>query len=342
MSDTAQDPAGGFDKTRSACGDDAVSLRIERQRALLSSWNALAALGLASSSHPITATNRALSEELANLASPGAEKSDDSALDKIDSALGAMESEMRGVVREISSEALETNLPQFLQQDRRGALDLLDLMLSTQDEAPKPTARVAATLGYLISLLCSDAKNDDHLVDPISLSPRIYDLCERAAEKTNPAIAEIEAALLMGCDRAGDDPKGASASDVLHAHRDAIAEFFFVPRILRAFVACRTAQNRQERRALDAAQPEGSAPDRSKSDDVSISVFETRVLPELAQALCRRMAGGTPSLNAIDRVAWCVDLTYPTDSERAALGSKLIGSRADISGTTILVGLLCR
>jgi hypothetical protein len=112
--------------------------------------------------------------------------------------------------------------------------------------------------------------------------------------------------------------------------------------VLRAIVTYNAALMQRIDEAVLDSLDWGSSPRESEEPSAGASLFEAPALPKLAEALRRRAAGDAPSVCALDRVAWCLDLSYPDKSERAALLSESVGLPENVKGTAILVGLLCR
>ncbi|MDP6979141.1 MAG: hypothetical protein QF570_11150 [Myxococcota bacterium] len=335
----AEVPAGGARIVRQ---DFALRSRFNRQRTLTSSWSVLTMLGLVGSDHHLVSTATAIDTELAALAKIPRDQRDDSRLEKIDAAHDAIESEMREFAGDVSKESLHRTLPDLVKNDRARAVDFLDLMLTMEGDGRDHTATRAGTTGFVISLLCMDRHPGSETLDPISLSPRLFYLCEQAAGTADPQVSEIAGALLAERDQLDLATSEERAPDLVHQYRHEIGEHFFVPELLRAFVAYRGTQLMRAFPYHASSSASTASEDAAPSGDVFASPFETKVIPAFAAALQRRIVGEQPRLSAIDRVAWCVDLDFPNDAERKALASPGIGTRENVPGTTILVGLLCR
>ncbi len=322
--------------------DFALRSRFDRQHTLSSAWSVLSSLGLVSDDHHLVPTAKAIDAELAALAKIPHDQRDDSRLEKIDSAHASMESEMCGFAGEVSKQALHCTLPDLAQNDRQCVVDFLELMLAMEEDGRDRNATRASTTGFVISLLCMDRHPGSETLDPISLSPRLFYLCERAAETADPRVNQIATALLVGRDQLDLAASEEEHPDLVHQYRHEIGEHFFVPELLRAFVAYRGTELMRAFPYHASSSASTAHEDAAPVSDVFVSPFETKVIPALASALRRRLAGEAPRLSAVDRVAWCVDLDFPSDTERRALTSPTVGTRKDIPGTTILVGLLCR
>ncbi len=342
MNDTqpANEPSSGG--VRVVRQDFALRNRFDKHRSLSSSWGVLRQLDVVTEDHHLVPTIAAIDAELKALTKIPQDQRDDTRLDKIDAAHTGIEAEMREFAAEVSKEALHRTLPDLVQSDRGSLIDFLDLMLSLEEDGRDRSATRAATTGFVISLLCMDGPECSGPVDPISLSPRLFYLCERAEDTAEPGIEQTAAALLAARDQIdlhnaeGDEP------DAAQQHRREIGEHFFVPLLLRAYVAYRSAELMRAFPYHASTRELATHDEANGPSGVLASPFETEIVPKLAAAVRRRMAGESPHLSAIDRVAWCIDLDFPNDAERKALESTDIGTLEDIPGTTILVGLLCR
>jgi hypothetical protein len=223
-------------------------------------------------------------------------------------------------------------------------LDLLDLLLGAEVEELGGTEERIPAIDYLITLLCTNGSGAGAgaFQDPVTLTPRLYGLCERSDIDYDPRLPEIEAEFFAAADMHEADVREEVSLRTLRRRKTELGPSFFAPRVLRAIVTYNAALlQRIDESVLDSLDW-GPASPVSEEPDASASVFETPAILKLAEALRRRAAGEAPELCAVDRVAWCLDLAYPGQSERAALLAESVGLREDVKGTTILVGLLCR
>ncbi|MFT5696299.1 MAG: hypothetical protein ACI9QQ_002279 [Myxococcota bacterium] len=94
--------------------------------------------------------------------------------------------------------------------------------------------------------------------------------------------------------------------------------------------------------AIESSQNWGSLPGEAAEEDTPTTVFESKALPKIAEALRRRRDGEPPTWSPIDRIAWCLDTNFPNATETEWMLSPGVGTRANTTGTAILVGLLCR
>jgi hypothetical protein len=304
----------------------------------------LAPSGFSAEEKDIAETGRALSDELTKLAGQDPSERNADAIREIDTRLDAFEREMRAIALKVPVAQLRSTLPARVAPDRRGVLDLLDLILGAEIEGLGGSEGRIAAIDYLITLLCTAGSGTDAgaIQDPVTLTPRLYGLCERSDADCDPLLAEIEAEFLTAADTCETDAHEEIALRTMRRRKTELGPRFFAPRVLRAIVTYNaTLMQRIDREVLDSLDWE-SPPLASEKPGARASVFETEALPRLAEALRRRAAGEAPEFCALDRVAWCLDLAYPGESERASLLSESVGLRANVKGTTILVGLLCR
>jgi hypothetical protein len=324
--------------------DHALRARFERHRALRSAWGVLAPSGLSTERQDIAETGRALNDELMKLASQNPSSGNAAEIREIDTRLDAFECEMRAIAVGVPVAQLRSTLPPQVAIDRRGVLDLLDLMLGAEIDGLSGTESRIAAIDYLITLLCTaDAGTDaGALRDPVTLTPRLYGLCERSDVDYDPRLPEIEAEFFAAADMYAADARGEIALRALRRRKVELGPIFFAPRVLRAIVTYNAALMQRIDEAVLDSLDWGSTPRTSNESSATPSLFEAPALPKLAEALRRRAAGDAPKFCALDRVAWCLDLSYLDKSERAALLSESVGLPENVKGTAILLGLLCR
>ena len=324
--------------------DDELRARFERVRALNSAWAVLAPFEVSAEARHVVETGREVNAELAQLESQPLEGRDRAALPKLDKLLDDIESEIRAVAFELPVAKLRWTLPARLSSERRGVLDLLDLMLVAELEGHDGSAGRISAIDYLITLL-STAGADGYrsiLQDPVGLTPRLLALCERADADDDPRLAEIEAEFDAAA--AGEDDARAETQlrTSLRQRKRELGASFFAPRVLRAIVAYNAALSRGIDRGLWDARDWGSLADAAEQSGADTSVLETEVLPRLGEALRRRAQGGAPRAEALDRIAWCLDLSSLDEAARGAVRARAVGRPGDLEGTAILVALLCR
>ncbi len=307
----------------------------ERQRALRSAWGVLSPSGLSSEKSGIAEAGRALSEQLVALSA-----SDDPAASvELDVRFDALEAEMREVAFKVPIGQLRSSLPQRVSRDRRGVLDLLDLMLGAETRELAGTAERIPSIDYLITLLC--VTGGPSLEDPVHLTPRIHELCGRSADDYDPRLPEIEAEFFAAADLYEADARSDHQHNALHRRKAELGSSYFAPSVLRAIVTYNAALLERIDHEVIASQDWGEFPHVDTPVSL-VSVFENPSISQIAQALQRRAAGKAPGFNPIDRIAWCLDLDFPDRGERRALMSESIGDPENAIGTAILVGLLCR
>lgn len=345
---TKPPPAHDAQHDPAATSGAALRERSERLRVLNSAWSVLAPFTLAAETQHIVETGRALAAEIADLAGRAPDGRDPAALRGLDKMLDAVDAEIRALAFQVPVAQLRSTLPSRLSRERRGVLDLLDLMLVAELDRQEGAAGRISAIDYLITLLCTGGPGGDGSVrdDPVGLTPRLYSLCERAAERDEPVLAAIEAEFYAAANVSELDAREELQIRALRRRKRDLGLHFFAPGVLRAIVAYNAAMSRcLQRGAWDSrdwgtlAGAEGSA---AATGDEGGSVFETEALPRLAEALRRRTEGEAASGSAVDRIAWCLDLASLGEVERGALLGADVGREADLEGTAMLVGLLCR
>ncbi len=178
--------------------------------------------------------------------------------------------------------------------------------------------------------------------DPVQLTPRLHELCGRSIVDYDPRLPEIEAEFFHAADMYEADARGELRLRALQTRKAELGSGYFSPQVLRAIVTYNAALLHRIDEEVLASQDWGSLPPVAKEPPREVSVFDTPALPQIAQALRRRAAGGAPELSAVDRIAWCLDLEYPTATERRALLAESVTPSDDLARTVILIGLLCR
>ena len=322
----------------------ALRIRLERHHALRSAWGVLAPSELSDENQEITKNGRELNDELKKLASQHPSSAEETAFGEIDARLDVLERKMRAIAFKIPVAQLRATLPAQLEFDRRRVLDLLDLMLGPEIEGLEGTEDRIAAIDCVITLLCTAGAGTDAGApeDPVTLTPRLYGLCERAGIDDEPRLAKIEAEFFAAADTHQAGAREEVALRTLRHRKMELGSSFFAPRVLRAIVTYNTSLLQRIDEEVSDSQDWGSAAPASEELPASASVFEAPAILKLAEALRRREAGDAPDPCTLDRVAWCLDLAYPDESERAALLTESVGLREDVKGTMILVGLLCR
>ena len=175
----------------------------ERLQALRSAWGVLAP-SEPFADRSIVETGRALSQALTELAQ-GAPANQEAAIAAFDSRLEELEREMRDIALEVPVAQLRATLPEQLTTDRRGVLDLLDLILGAEIRGLEGTRARIPTLDYVITLLCTGGDPHAPFQDPVALTHRLHRLCEHAAIESDPGLAEIEADFNAAAERHGAD-----------------------------------------------------------------------------------------------------------------------------------------
>jgi hypothetical protein len=318
--------------------DSVLRDRFDRLAVLRSAWGVLAPSGLAVEKQDIGETGRTLSDDLAGLF--GTQLSSEE-LAEIDARIDSLEGEMRGVALKVPVVQLRSTLPEVVAVDRRGVLDLLDLVLGAEIAGLGGIEDRIGSIDYLITILCTGGAGDSPLHDPVTLTPRLFGLCQQSDIGYDERLPALEAEFFAAADMHQADARHEVGLRKLRRRKMELGSAFFAPGVLRAIVTYNAALLKSiDQHVLDSlywgARPAG------EESDVGGSVFESPAIPALAEAVRRRVAGAPPGRNPLDRVAWCVDLGCLSKSEMSAMRAKSVGPREDLVTTTILVGLLCR
>ncbi len=322
----------------------------DRILALRSAWSVLASSGLWAAGQHIADTGRGLNDELKAVASLGLEGRDKTVLPRIEALVDVFAAEMRAIAGELPVAELRTTLRGQDALDRAGVLALLDLMLGSEINGLAVAAVHVASIDCLITFLSAGVSGDAdvaQLQDPVGLTPRLNILCQEADEIVDARLAELETEFLAAA-APRDADKGEGEADPfglgspLWQRKLELGSSYFVPSLLRAIVTYNAAVFRRGNVELRRSQDWGGIPGQPPESDSGVSVFETTALPSLGEAMQRRLSGGAPGFDAIDRVAWCLDLGYMNASERGELLTPSLGRQENVKGTVILVGLLSR
>ncbi len=320
-------------------GDSVLSEHAERLQALRSAWGVLAASRLSDANQDIAEVGRALGEGLAKLRDEEPSTQAPAAVALLGTRLDALERDMREVALAVPVAQLRSTLPPRVGVDRRGVLDLLDLVLGAEIDSDIQ-ARLPM-LDYLITLLCSGGNPDAELQDPVTLTPRLHRLCERAAADTDQGRLEIQDQFYAAANMHPAEVREEVGLRTLRQLKMELGPAFFVPDVLRAIVSYNATLLKHIGEEVLSSLDWGIAPSEEAPHEEA-SVFEHTALPKLVDALRRRTAGEPPTHEPIDRVAWCLDLADLSDPERDALLAESTDPLEQLKGRTILVSLLCR
>jgi len=108
-------------------GEHTLSPRLDRLRALRSAWGVLAPSGLSTEGEQIAETGRQLTAEFATIMKSSSDPSP-AALADVDAKLGRFESSIRSFASALPIPQLRSTLPAYRASNRRGLLDLLDVL----------------------------------------------------------------------------------------------------------------------------------------------------------------------------------------------------------------------
>ena len=142
---------------------------------------------------------------------------------------------MRTIAFKIPVAQLRSTLPECVSQNRRGVLDLLDLMLGAELLELDGTRARIPSIDYLITLLCS-AGPDQPPNDQVQLTPRLHELCERSGVDYDPRLPEIEAEFFHAADMYEADARGEQQLRALQTRKTDLGSDYFSPQVLRAIV----------------------------------------------------------------------------------------------------------
>ena len=341
MPDPKHSTANATARPGASTREEALRARLERLQALRSAWGVLAPSGLYGEKQAIAETGRALSKSLTELLQAAPSTGEPAAIAAFDARLEELEREMRDAALEVPVAQLRSTLPERVAVDRRGVLDLMDLILGAEIEGQEGTRARIPTLDYLITLLSTGGNPNAPMQDPVTLTHRLHQLCERSAVDCDARLPELEAEFYAAADLREADIRKEVELRTLRRRKMELGTTFFAPPVLRAIVTYNAALMRRVDEEVLSSQDWGILPSVEAPAEGG-SLFEGPALPKLAEALRRRTAGDPPTHGPLDRIAWCLDLTDLTQPERIALLSESTGRREGLEGTTILVGLLCR
>lgn len=327
--------------------DSPVAGRLERLRALRSAFGALAPSAVSETGHAIAAAGRDLTQRLSqargdrdSLAPPGQ--------GGIDAALDAFESSMRALARSVPVPQLRSTLPGRLSSDRRSVLDLLDLLLGAGLHSDPDWNDRIGTIDYLITLLCTHGARRSGGVthDPVTLTPRLSEVCARAEEIVDARLDDAEAEFFAAASMDRESLREEFQCRTWRQRKVELGGLFFAPRILRAIVTYNAALlSRVTDEILDAGDWGVVAPESRSGEEIETpggSVFASRRLHRIAAAAGRRARGENALDSAELRIVAALEFDELDASEREALGRETVGTPEDPIGTAILIGLLCR
>lgn len=324
---------------------DDVTRRVDRLRALRSAWGVLAPAGIGDAADEIAETGRAITEHLSTIAGSHSDVMP-SALRSIDTLLLEFETSIRFMAMGLPISQLRSALPAARARNRRGLLDLLDVLLGDGAWDRSDVGERIGAIDYLVTLLCtSDSPTPAIAHDPVTLTPRMATLCAEHDDPSDPQLAEVEAEFFGAANLDAEDLREELGQRTLRARKAELGTAYFAPRVLRAILTYNAALVARvadeivdagdwgQLDAGDAASPEAPA---------TASVFDSAPLARIAAAARRRVAGDAPEPTPVDRIVWALDFEYLAPNELKALESETLATAEDPLGTAILVGLLSR
>jgi hypothetical protein len=320
--------------------DEQLAPRIERLRRLRSAWSLLAPAGASTGAAEIGETGRAVTDHLQTIVSSRSDVTG-AALIGIDTLLSEFETSIQHVATSIPVSQLRSSLPVCRESDRRGLLDLLDVLIA---EDKGLSGRIEDRIGpidYLITLACTrDTRSGNIQFDPVTLPERLAALCLAADDAEDPRLAEIEAEFFAAANLDAEDLRAELQQRALRKLKIALGRSYFAPRVLRSIVTYNTAL------VARVADEILESSDWGEIENETLppvgSVFECEAVLLLADAVRRRARGKDAAPNAIDRIAWTLDFEYLADNEQKALCEDALATKEDPLGTAILLGLVSR
>ncbi len=327
--------------------DAPLARRLERLRALRSAFGALAPSAVSETGQAIAAAGRALTQRLSQTRH---ERDSLAPADQggIDAALDAFESSMRALARSVSVPQLRSTLPGRLSSDRRSVLDLLDLLLGAGLRSDPDWGNRIGTLDYLITLLCTHGARCSGGVthDPIALTPRLSEICERAEEIVDARLDDAQAKFFAAAGMDRESLHEEFQQRTWRQRKVDLGGLFFAPRILRAIITYNAALlSRVTDEILDAGDWGVVAPESRNGEEIETpggSLFASKRLRRIAAAAGQRARGEDAPDSAEIRIVAALEFDDLDASEREALGRETVGTLEDPIGTAILIGLLCR
>jgi hypothetical protein len=335
------------DQTPESSSDDELAPRLSRLGALRSAWGVLAPAGLTCDADPIGEAGRALTDRISTIMNSRSDITP-AALLRIDTLLVEFETSIRHVATSLHVSQLRAALPAYRETDRKGLLDLLDISLGEDLGERNSVSDRIGSVDYLITLLCTSNRQGSAGIvhDPVTLTPRLARLCESADEPENSRLEDVEAEFFAAANLHPAALQEELQQRNLRSRKVELGSAFFAPRILRAIVTYNAALFAHvSDKIMDSGDwgvLEKQAPNASKEIAETQSVFKSKPLGMLADAVRRRAEEGSPEPTPIDRIAWALDFEYLEPNEEKALRSPAFGSAEDPLGMAILLGLLCR
>lgn len=290
-------------------------------------------------------------------------------LPALDEQLEVLAGDLGRLVEQVSFPQLRSTIPQLAGTHRHDVIAVLNLLLENRATLAKNLFRVE----YLITLLASEQNGTRRRIvhDPPQISPMLARLCEeleneRPPEATGAELMFFQAAAL---DAALDTDSGARINELRHMRqsKQELGIFCLVPGVLRALVTYNTrifnkmqGELEESRDAdiefellfldQDFADEDESLEDSDK-DWVSefeegigrastLSVFESKGVGRIAEALRRRLAGVPIGSCASENIALSIELFDLEPIERAALMDASSHAEGKLIACTLIVGAL--
>jgi hypothetical protein len=284
----------------------------------------------------------------------------------VDAELMVRGEELRELTDEIPLVQLRASLPTVARRRRFDVVSLLDLLIQDQ-------TRIFERLvpfDYLITMLATEEHDGKRWVanDPVSLTPRLRFLCERAQSMYGEETVGIEQEFFAAAAPYGShgDLNGLIAR--MRRRKNGLGHLTFVPGVLRAVVTYNVAisnlieeemllakldsdheiqgwEEFAEREFGFADESEGSA-DWAGSPDADAanagSVFESPGVDAVVKAMTAGGDSASQGASAAERVVARMDVTQLDVEARAKVSPIGEGHEERVVGLSIAVGLMIR
>lgn len=235
---TDSDPTLNTDQGNSKIMDASESLEhlAERLRAAQSVWTVLAPSCLSSTGREIVEAGRAAHQEIETLSQRSGGPDDTGAL-RASARIDGLETSICGVAFAIPIAQLRATLPTFLRSNRRGLLDLLDMLAGDAYESGEQLASKLGAIDYLITLLCTNGNAQQSTLphDPVMLTPCFEMICQRAEAEGEARLPEIEAEFFAAANLE-EDLHDEIQRRGLRARKAKLGKSYFAPSMLRAII----------------------------------------------------------------------------------------------------------
>jgi hypothetical protein len=225
-----------FGPDQSQPGND-LDTQLERLGSLRSAWDVLTLSDLAEEGLEIAETAAAIARQLEMIAQEASDI-DQSILQAIDKHLDDFEASLREAVTRVPVHQMRAALPLLTGDDRRGILDLLDVLLGGDLDDSKALAERIDAIDYLITLRCCSDATSNAVVqhDPITLTPRLRAICDRVDLADSEHLVNVEREFYAASNMLSKDLREEIRQRALRTRKSELGVSYFAPGILRAVV----------------------------------------------------------------------------------------------------------